>query len=165
MSTRYAAEIRWHRAADEPFTDRRYSRAHAWHFDGGAVVPASSSPHAVPLPFSRPDHVDPEEALVAAIASCHMLTFLFLAAQRDLRVDGYVDAAMGTLGPLDDGRPALVQVTLRPVVHFGGAHAPDDAMVQALHAQAHAECIIARSVRAHIEVIGRWRHADAGDGR
>lgn len=156
----HEAEIRWQRGTEEPFTDRRYGRAHTWHFDGGAEVAASSSPHNVPPPFSRPEHVDPEEALVAAIASCHMLTFLFLAAKRGYVVDRYVDAAVGEMGRNEGGRSALVRVTLRPAVQFSGRQRPDDAAVDALHHQAHDECIVANSVRTAIDVAGSRRHAD-----
>lgn len=159
--THHGAEVRWQRGPDEAFADRRYSRAHTWHFDGGAAVPASSSPHNVPVPFSRPEHVDPEEALVAAIASCHMLTFLFLAAQQGYVVDQYVDAAVGKMGLHETGRPALTRVTLRPAIQFSGGQFPDDAAVDALHHQAHDECIVANSVRTTIEVAGSWRHAAA----
>ena len=157
--TKHEAEVRWQRGDGEAFTDRRYSRAHAWHFDGGAVVAASSSPHSVPLPFSRADAVDPEEALVAAIASCHMLTFLFLAAKAGYTVDEYADAATGDQGTNADGRAALTHVTLRPAVVFSGALVPDDAAVEALHHRSHDECIIANSVRTAITIAGSYRHA------
>src|SRR5690349_16413982 len=157
----YGAEIRWRRDGAERFTDRRYSRAHAWHFDGGAVVAASSSPHHVPVPFSRPEHVDPEEAFVAAIASCHMLSFLFVAAKAGYVVDAYDDAAAGEMAPGDDGRPAITRATLRPAIVFSGERVPDDAAVRALHEAAHEECFIAHSVRTAIEVAGTWRHAGA----
>ena len=156
----HEAEIRWQRGAGEAFTDRRYSRAHMWHFDGGAEIPASSSPHGVPAPLSRPEHIDPEEALVAAIASCHMLTFLFLAAKRGYIVERYVDPAFGEMGSGEGGRAAITRVTLRPEVRFSGPQIPDDAAVDALHHQAHAECIIANSVRATIEIAGSWRHTE-----
>ncbi len=84
--SRYTANIRWTRG-DAKFTDNRYSRRHLWRFDGGIEVPASSSPHSVPLPYSSADAVDPEEAFVASIASCHMLWFLSIAAKRGHRVD------------------------------------------------------------------------------
>jgi len=150
------AEIRWRRADDEAFTDRRYSRAHTWHFDGGAVVAASSSPHAVPLPYSRPEHVDPEEAFVAAIASCHMLTFLYLAAKAGHVVDAYDDHAVGTLAPNDDGRPAVVRVVLRPAIVFSGASLPDEEGLARLHHASHEQCFIANSVRTAIDVEGTW---------
>ena len=157
--SRYDAEVRWQRGPDEAFTDRRYSRAHSWHFDGGVVVPASSSPHSVPLPFSRADHVDPEEAFVAAIASCHMLTFLFLAAKAGFTVDAYVDAAFGVMARNEQGRLAVTHVTLRPAIVFSGSVAPSEAEVARLHHESHEECYIANSVRSEIEVAGTWRHA------
>ena len=159
--SRYEAEVRWQRDEGERFTDRRYSRAHAWHFDGGAVIPASSSPQGVPLPYSRAEHVDPEEALVAAVASCHMLTFLFLAATRGLVVDRYVDAATGEVGPGANGRPAVVRVTLRPAVTCSGAIEPDDDLLATLHREAHDGCLVANSIRATVTVAGTWRRADA----
>jgi organic hydroperoxide reductase OsmC/OhrA len=158
MTIQHDAEIRWERSPGELFTDRRYGRAHTWHFDGGARVAASSSPHAVPVPFSRPEHIDPEEALVAAVASCHMLTFLFLAARQGYVIDAYVDPAIGEMGLSDSGRPALAHVTLRPRIRFSGDRVPDDAAVRALHLQAHDDCVIANSVRAAIEVAGSWHH-------
>lgn len=162
--TKHGAEVRWQRGADEAFVDRRYSRAHTWHFDGGAVVPGSSSPHSVPLPFSRAESVDPEEAMVAAIASCHMLTFLFLAAKAGYTIERYVDSSVGELGKNEDGRPALTHVTLRPNIVFSGAPAPDDAAVEALHHRSHEECIIANSVRTTIAVDGTYTHR-SGPGR
>src|SRR5213075_1971035 len=94
----YVATVIWTRPADAPFKDHRYSRAHQWRFDGGAVVPASSSPNVVPLPMSDPAGVDPEEAFVASLSSCHMLFFLFHAAKKDFVVDRYEDEAIGTMG-------------------------------------------------------------------
>lgn len=155
----HEAEVRWQRGAGEPFADRRYSRAHAWHFDGGAAVPASASPHAVPPPFSQAAHVDPEEALVAAAASCHMLTFLFVAARAGYVVDRYVDRAAGEQGANAEGRPAVTRVVLRPEVTFSGARAPTAADVDALHRQAHAQCVIANSLRAEVACEGAWAYA------
>jgi organic hydroperoxide reductase OsmC/OhrA len=157
--TTHEAQIRWQRGAGETFVDRHYSRAHSWHFDGGTSVAASSSPHAVPLPYSRADAVDPEEALVAAIASCHMLTFLYFAARAGYTVDEYTDAAIGELGKNADGRAALTHVTLRPAVVFSGPLAPDDKALDALHHRAHEDCVVASSVRATITVAGTHRHA------
>jgi organic hydroperoxide reductase OsmC/OhrA len=159
--TMYQAEVRWQRGASELFVDRRYSRAHSWHFDGGAIIPGSSSPHSVPLPFSREESVDPEEALVAAIASCHMLTFLFLAATQGYAIEQYVDAAVGEMGKNDHGRPALIQVTLRPAIIFSGQAIPDDAAVERLHHRAHDDCIIANSVRTTITIAGSHHHTMA----
>lgn len=145
----YLATIRWNRG-DAKFTDNRYSRAHRWEFDGGVELPASSSPHVVRVPFSDPSAVDPEEALVAAISSCHMLSFLYLAAKQGLVVDSYVDEAVGIMEKNDRGRLAVTRVTLRPDVRFGSPVAKAD--VEKLHHQAHEECYIANSVRTAITV-------------
>lgn len=144
------ATIAWRRGADAAFTDNRYSRAHVWRFDGGAEVRASSSPHIVPLPMSDPAGVDPEEAFVASLASCHLLWFLSLAAEQGWRVDAYEDAASGVLGRDAQGRLAMTLVTLRPRVVFGGAAQPTRDAVDALHERAHEACFIAASVRSEV---------------
>ncbi|UXB13576.1 OsmC family peroxiredoxin [Aeromonas dhakensis] len=142
----YSATISWQRGASEPFVDQRYSRAHRWEFDGGVRVPASSSPHVVPLPWSVAENVDPEEAFVAAISSCHMLTFLWLAARAGYRVESYRDEAVGIMEANARGRQAITRVTLQPLVQFGGERQPDLAVLEQLHHQAHEECFIANSV-------------------
>lgn len=140
----HRAEIIWlHDGGD--FAANRYSRAHAWHFDGGATVSASSSPAVVPIPLSDPALVDPEEAFVAALASCHMLWFLALAAKHRWSVESYRDAAEGVLGPVD-GATRFVRVTLRPDVRFGEGQRPDEAQQHALHEAAHCACYLANSV-------------------
>jgi organic hydroperoxide reductase OsmC/OhrA len=153
MST-YTAGIRWHRG-DQKFTDNRYSRAHAWHFDGGAVVPASSSPAVVPLPMSDAAAVDPEEAFVASLASCHMLWFLSIAAKRGYTVEAYADDASGIMAKNAAGRLAVTTVTLRPLVTFDSAKLPDRAALDALHHAAHEECFIAHSVRSEVIIEPR----------
>jgi organic hydroperoxide reductase OsmC/OhrA len=150
----YEASVRWRRGADEAFTDQRYGRGHEWRFDGGAVVRASSSPHVVRPPLSDPAGVDPEEALVAALSSCHMLFFLHLAARDGYVVDAYDDAALGTMRR-DGGREWLGRVVLRPHVVFGGATRPSSDAVDALHHEAHERCYIANSVRTEVVVEGR----------
>ncbi len=142
----YSATISWQRGASEPFVDQRYSRAHWWEFDGGVRVPASSSPHVVPLPWSVAENVDPEEAFVAAISSCHMLTFLWLAARAGYLVESYRDEAVGIMEANARGRQAITRVTLQPLVQFGGERQPDLAVLEQLHHQAHEECFIANSV-------------------
>ncbi len=144
------ATIAWQRDAAAAFTDNRYSRAHVWRFDGGAEVPASSSPHIVPLPMSDPAGVDPEEAFVASLASCHMLWFLSLAAEQGWRVDAYEDAASGVLGRNAQGKLAMTVVTLRPRVVFGGESAPARDAIDALHHRAHEACFIANSVLTNV---------------
>jgi len=145
----YHATIHWERQ-DQVFTDKRYSRRHLMHFDGGAVVPGSSSPHTVREPYSDPAAVDPEEAFVAALSSCHMLWFLDLACRAGWVVDDYRDEAVGTLAPDADGKLAMTLVTLRPAVRFAGARRPDAAEIERLHHAAHAECFIANSVKSEV---------------
>jgi organic hydroperoxide reductase OsmC/OhrA len=144
------ATIAWQRDADAAFTDNRYSRAHVWRFDGGARVQASSSPHIVPLPMSDAAGVDPEEAFVASLASCHLLWFLSLAAGQGWRVDTYEDAASGVLGRNAQGKLAMTVVTLRPRVAFGGEALPAREAVDALHHRAHEACFIAASVLTEV---------------
>ncbi len=146
----HTCSTHWQRQAGEAFADRRYHRRHDWLFDGGARVPGSSAPSSVPLPYSDPAAVDPEEALVAALSSCHLLWFLDLAARAGWVVDDYRDDAIGQLGRDERGHMAITQVTLRPQVRFGGDHQPTAEQHAELHQQAHAHCYIAHSVRATV---------------
>ena len=153
----HTATVSWQRF-DAAFTDNRYSRAHRWMFDGGATIPASSSPHVVPVPLSDPMGVDPEEAFVASLSSCHMLTFLAIAAKKKLVVDSYEDDAVGILAKNADGRLAITQVTLRPRVTFSGTQ-PDDATLEQIHHVAHEQCFIANSVNCEMHVDPQEVHA------
>jgi organic hydroperoxide reductase OsmC/OhrA len=150
----YVATIEWSRG-DQPFLDNRYGRAHDWRFDGGAVVRGSSAPSSVPVPMSDPAAVDPEEALVAAVSSCHMLFFLAFAAKAGAVVDRYRDEAVGVLGKDDRGRTSITAVTLRPAVAFSGETIPDAAAIADLHHRAHEHCYIANSIRAPVTVEPR----------
>ncbi len=145
----YTAEVLWQRDGQD-FLGNRYSRRHRIHFDGGAELVGSSSPHVVPLPYSDPAGVDPEEAFVAALSSCHMLWFLSLAAKAGWQVDTYADSASGTMARDSDGRMAMTQVTLRPRVMFSGERTPDAAELGHLHHKAHDACFIANSVRTDV---------------
>jgi organic hydroperoxide reductase OsmC/OhrA len=156
----YQAEISWKRKPEEPFVDSRYSRAHVWNFDGGVTVPASSAVSSVPLPYSKPENVDPEEALVAAISSCHMLTFLYRAAKAGVVVDSYYDLAIGTMATDARGRKSVVTTVLAPKIEFSGPNKPTDEIVERLHREAHEECYIANSVRTEISVAGTWSFRD-----
>ena len=151
MSHQYTATIRWQRDG-AVFTDNRYSRGHVWTFDGGVEVPASSSPLVVRPPLSVEKAVDPEEALVAALSSCHMLFFLALAAKRGFAIDTYEDHASGVMGTVEGHRTAMTHVTLRPRIAFGGGRRPTDAEKQEIHDEAHEKCYIANSVRAIISI-------------
>ena len=146
----HVATVEWTRG-DQPFVDNKYARAHVWRFDGGAEVPGSSAPSNVPLPYSDAAAVDPEEAMVASLSSCHMLWFLAFAAGAGLVVDRYIDDASGVLGRDEAGRRYMSVVTLRPVTTFSG-RAPDQAELDALHHSAHEHCEMAHSVRAEIVV-------------
>jgi organic hydroperoxide reductase OsmC/OhrA len=148
----YVVTVRWQRG-DQPFIDDKYRRGHTWTFDGGIEVPASSSPHVVPLPYSRAEAVDPEEAFVAALSSCHMLWFLSIAARHRFRVDSYVDEATGRMGRNARGKLAMTQVTLRPDVVFGGERVPTKDEVAAMHHEAHDECFIANSVTTDVRCV------------
>jgi len=149
MSTIHTATIRWELGADD-VPKRRYRRAHTWSFDGGAVVPASSSPHVVPVPMSDAAAVDPEEAYVAALSSCHMLWFLDFASRAGWVVESYQDAAEGRMGRDAQGREIVERVVLRPRTRFRAGRAPDAATLDALHHEAHAACFLANSVRTDI---------------
>jgi organic hydroperoxide reductase OsmC/OhrA len=151
MSHEYKATVHWARSGDAAFTDNRYSRAHTWSFDGGIEVPASSAPSSVRLPYSVADAVDPEEALVAAASSCHMLTFLFIAAKAGFVVDNYRDDALGVMTNNERGKLFVSKITLRPAIAFCGKEPSEDELA-ALHHRAHEECYIANSIRAEVVV-------------
>ena len=144
----YTAKVVWERSPGEAFTDNRYGRGHSWSFDGGASVRASSSPHVVPR-FSDPAGVDPEEAFIASLSSCHMLTFLYHAARRGLVVNRYEDVAEGRMAMNERGALWVSEVILRPRIEWEGA-APADDLVEELHHAAHDECFIANSVRTDV---------------
>lgn len=145
----HTATVEWTRDG-AVFTDGRYSRGHRWRFDGGVEVPASSDPGAVRPPLSVVEAVDPEEALVAALSSCHMLWFLAIAAKRGFVVDSYRDEAAGVMGRDTDGGQSMHRVTLRPRIRFGGDRRPSAEEHEAMHHEAHEKCYIARSVKAEV---------------
>ena len=150
MST-YTATIRWTRTGEGDFAKGQYSRAHEWAFDGGALVPASPSPHIVPAPWSDTAGVDPEEAFVASLSSCHMLFFVDLARRAGFVVDAYLDEAEGVLEKRADGKMAMTRVTLHPRVTWGG-DPPEEATIADLHHRAHEACFIANSVTTDVTV-------------
>ena len=151
MST-YTAKIIWTNDSPETFTKNRYSRAHTWSFDGGMTIPASSSPHAVRLPFSVEEAVDPEEAFVAAISSCHMLTFLWIAAKKGFLIEAYEDNAEGVLAADANGRQSMTEVTLHPDITWGGTEIPTAEQLDEMHHLAHEGCYIANSVKTEIKI-------------
>lgn len=145
----HRATIVWSRG-NAVFTDHQYSRAHTWRFDGGASVAASASPDVVPLPLSVAENVDPEEAFVASLSSCHMLTFLAIAARRRFVVDHYEDAAVGTLAADAGGKLWVSSVTLRPRIEFSGDRQPTTEQLVKMHRRSHEQCFIANSVRTSV---------------
>jgi organic hydroperoxide reductase OsmC/OhrA len=149
----YTATVSWKRG-DQPFLDRKYSRAHEISFDGGTVVPGSSSPHVVKLPMSREDAVDPEEMLVASLSMCHMLFFLDYASKGGFMIDDYTDAAEGAFGKDERGRFAITKVTLKPHVEWSGDKRPSAAEIAELHHKSHEACFIANSFRGEVVIDG-----------
>jgi len=150
MST-YTATVRWSRNGDEGFAKGGYSRAHEWVFDGGAVVPASASPDNVPPGTADEAGVDPEEAFIASLSSCHMLFFIDYARRDGFVVDSYVDEAIGVMEKDAEGKIAVTRVTLRPRVAFSGTP-PSAEQIDRLHHRSHEDCFIANSVKTEIRV-------------
>jgi len=151
--SQYRVLVKWQRNG-AAFTDHRYSREHSWNFDAGIEIRASASRHVVPLPYSVEEAVDPEEAFVAALAGCHMLWFLSIAAQRGFVVESYQDEAIGVLAMNPDGKLAMTQVTLSPKLVFAGKR-PSADQHEAMHREAHEECFIARSVKTDVRCEAR----------
>lgn len=152
MSHTYFAQVHWQRQSDEAFSDNRYSRLHHWTFDEGVSIPASSSVHSVPLPYSSLTAVDPEEALVAAVSSCHMLWFLGIAAKKGWVVDSYLDNPQGSMGKNSHGKTAITEIVLRPKIVFSGDYQPTPTEIDKTHHQAHDNCYIAHSIVATVTV-------------
>ena len=146
----YYATIAWIRQNDEAYIDNKYSRAHEWIFDGGITVPASSSPHVVPLPYSVEANVDPEEAFVASLSSCHMLFFLSIAAKKKFVIEQYIDNAVGIMENGSNGKMSMTKVTLRPEIKFSGDKQPSLEQLEKMHHQSHEQCFIANSVKTEV---------------
>ena len=146
----YFSKVKWVRDSEEIYIDNKYSRAHEWGFDGGLTVKASSSPHVVPLPYSVEDNIDPEEAFVASLSSCHMLFFLSIAAKRKFIIDSYLDNAVGIMEKDDDGKISMTKVTLKPIVEFSGDRKPTLEQLKKMHHQSHEQCFIANSVKTKV---------------
>jgi len=145
----YSVETIWSRG-DQKFLDNRYSRRHILRFDAGLDVPGSSSPHVVPVPYSDSKAIDPEEAFVSSLSSCHMLWFLSIAVKRKFVVDHYRDMAVGVMARDGLGKLAMTSVTLKPEVHFSGDPLPSREDIDQMHHEAHEECFIANSVKTEI---------------
>jgi organic hydroperoxide reductase OsmC/OhrA len=147
----HKATIQWTLTSPD-FLSGKYSREHTWSFDGGATVPASPSPSVVPVPYSNPSRVDPEEAFVASVASCHMLTFLYLASKRGFAIDSYRDEAVGSMTKNEKGIPWISLVVLDPAIRYSGGKVPTPAEEAQLHHDAHEQCFIANSIKTEVSV-------------
>jgi len=148
----HIAIISWKRTGLETdFFKGKYSREHTWTFDGGMTVQASPS-SIVPLPYSNPAFVDPEEAFVAAASSCHMLTFVHVASRRGFQVDSYDDRSVGLLAKNEKGIPWVSTVVLHPKIVFGGAKIPTAPELEQLHHLAHEQCFIANSIKSEVKI-------------
>jgi organic hydroperoxide reductase OsmC/OhrA len=156
----HTAVVKWSHD-NSLFTDGKYSRVHNWTFDGGAVVSASSSPHVVKVPYSDPTCVDPEEAFIASLSSCHMLFFLDFASKAGYLVDSYTDTAEGHMAKNEVGKVAVTSVTLGPNVIFFGSKPMTDSDFQSMHHEAHESCFLASSVKTEIKVEGTWEQSDS----
>jgi len=149
----YTATISWQKQPAEEFEKGRYSRAHQWIFDGGMKIAASASPTIVPVPMSDPSLIDPEEAFLASLSSCHLLFFLSIAAKKKLIVEKYEDHVQGTMGENEEGKMAMLTVTLNPEISFSGENKPSQETIREIHEFAHESCYIANSVKTKIEII------------
>ena len=150
----HKAVIRWQLSNGDDFIRGKYSRAHTWTFDGGVTVPASPSPSVVPAPWSNAAHVDPEEAFVAAVSSCHMLTFLFLASKQGFQVESYQDEAVGAMTRNDKGVPWISSIVINPKIVYSGQKLPTPEEEEGLHHHAHEQCFIANSIKTQVMVGG-----------
>ena len=149
----HKATITW-KCKSPDFLMGKYSREHIWTFDGGVTVPASASPSGVPVPYSNPAHVDPEEAFVAAVSSCHMLTYLYLACQQGFHVDSYRDEAVGVMTKNEKSVPWVSSITLHPQIDYSGEKLPAPEAEKRLHHMAHEQCFIANSIKTEVTVGG-----------
>ena len=149
--SQHTATISWKDTGTE-FMQGRFSRAHSWTFDGGLTVPGSASPAVVRPPLSDPAAVDPEEAFVASLSSCHMLTFLHLARRAGFHVQSYDDAAVGEMTKNEKGVPFISVVTLNPRIVYGGEKRPSAEELAHLHHESHEQCFIAQSVKTEVKV-------------
>jgi organic hydroperoxide reductase OsmC/OhrA len=149
----HKAIISWKRTSPD-FLSGKYSREHTWSFDGGVTVLASPSPSVVPTPYSNPAYVDPEEAFVASISSCHMLTYLYLASREGFQVDSYHDEAVGRMTKNEKGVPWVSSVALHPKIIYSGDKLPIPADEERLHHAAHEQCFIANSIKTEVTVTG-----------
>jgi organic hydroperoxide reductase OsmC/OhrA len=149
--SQHKATVQWQRQ-QALFVDNQYSRDHLWRFDGGAEIAASASPSVVPVPLANANCVDPEEAFIASLASCHMLWFLAIAAKQQFVVESYVDNAVGVMRKNEGDRLAITKIHLYPQILFAGEHQPTAQQISEMHAEAHVHCFLANSVKTEIVI-------------
>ncbi len=149
----HKAKIEW-KCTTPDFRLGKYTREHTWSFDGGVSVPASAAPAVVPAPWSNPAHVDPEEAFVASISSCHMLTFLHVARLAGFQIESYADEAVGEMAKNERGVAWVAVVTLNPTIVYGGDKRPTHEQEAELHHKAHDGCFVSQSVKTEVKVSG-----------
>lgn len=148
----YTAKVRWEISAGEDFPSNKYSRAHTWSFDGGLSVPGSAAPGYLPATLIDESAVDPEEALLASAASCHMLYFLAYAAKAGFAITSYEDNPEGKVEKNDAGDPWVSAITMRPGAVFTGDKRPSGDEIEQLHDRAHKSCIIANSLKSALTI-------------
>ena len=161
--SKHTATIRWTRTGPD-FAKGKFSREHTWTFDGGLTVPASPAPSVVPAPWSNPAGVDPEEAFVASVSSCHMLTFVWLASREGFTADRYEDEAVGVMSKNERGIPWVSAITLRPRIAWSGEKLPTPADLERLHHAAHEQCFIANSIKTEVTVAKPADEASSQSG-
>ena len=150
MNTLISVKILWENLNNQPFIDGKYSREHVWEFDNGNKIKASSSPHIVPIPFSNPDFIDPEEAFVSSISSCHMLFFLSIAAKKKVKVLKYMDTPIGKLSKNDLNKVTISEIILQPKVTLQQIISNES--LEKIHHLAHQNCFIANSINSNIQI-------------
>ena len=147
-----STNIIWNRGEEENFLNGQYKRTHQWIMEGGMILNASASPEIVPIPMSDPALIDPEEAFVSSVSSCHMLFFLSIAAKKKLVIDSYQDNPIATMGKNENGKMAVKSITLQPKVVFGAGKKTDEATINRIHQIAHANCFLANSINTKITI-------------
>ncbi len=147
-----STSIIWHKGKEEIFLDGQYKRTHQWIMKGGMILNASASPEIVPIPMSDPALIDPEEAFLSSVSSCHMLFFLSIAARKKLVIDSYQDTPIAIMGKNENGKMAVQSITLQPKVVFGEGKAPNEKTLNRIHQIAHANCFLANSINTKITI-------------
>lgn len=145
-----STKVKWKKNSSDNFTNGKYSRVHQWEFDGGMKISASASPEIVPVPMSDPAFIDPEEAFLASVSSCHMLFFLSIAAKKKISIEKYEDNPTAYLGKNESGASVIHTIKLEPHITFNNSFIPEEKEIENIHRLAHSNCFIANSIKAEI---------------